>query len=359
MYNFNVTINGITFTQADFEGLEYLNGLPDSLEALADEVITQASTPWPVSNTYLDPQFHAVTTLNITNSPFRKLSVGDFVIVNSTSSTNYMGAVVTATTPTSVTVEWVHASEDPVASSGPWTIIKTRARLREIGLRVLGWGGIGSSLASNSALLKGPSSRILEVTSGYLSMVLPGGSTNTTTGQFLPGGWNLYSPTEYPYNWSSLHIKPTVCGGVHMGGYPPMAPATLVYGNKLAGLTPFAYGACVVEFTCSTALTPVPMAAYSGLMNFSTNRYIRSSLTDIEVNLPGRTASYIKSTPELPVFLVFSPHTKTLEIWHDSVKLDTIPIEDLAMKFNPYMYYMPGPLASMYGRFNYAQQMWR
>jgi hypothetical protein len=354
MFNFSVPINGIVFTQDDFDGLQYLDGIPDSLEAMADELSSEGSLPWPVSSTSFDPQFHAITTLTISNNPARPLTVGDFVIVNK-SVANYMGAVVTAVSPTTVTVEWVHTSEYPSAGSGPWTIIKTRARLRDKAMRVVGWGGLGSHAVSNSALLKSSRSRTIEVSSGYLDLRAATEQLNNVT--FLAGGWSLYSDVVYPYTYTHSHITPTVCGGVRLSANHNY-PASLEYGSRLGSLAPFAYGACVFELVC-TALggDENPDGAFCGLINGV--EQVKATPTSVVVSLQSVKATYTKPDPDLPVVVVFSPHTKVLEVWQGNTKLGSVVVPNTAIRLTPVIAYPPGQLPKMYARFNYSQQVWR
>lgn len=345
MFNFSVVINGVTFTQDDFEGLEYLDGIPDTLEAMADETLTTSSLPWPTSNTSFDPSFTPPFTitqiLSITNAPHYPIEVGDLVLVTS-GYQNYMGAVVTATAPNSITVEGIHSSVMSAPSSS-WTIIRTRAHCRPVAMRLLGHGELGSNVLSRSGLLAGPSNTHIRMSSTDICTLMD----HTAPGTYPLGkGWKVTTTSNIgqPFDYQ---CRATATGGLSV---TPEARGVWSFHNS-GVLTPFLYGAMVSEIYAEGA------EGTSGLVNPTGG--VWTTPTHVFVHLPGVSQSWVKLHPYKTVRLVYSPHLQELEIWNGGDLIDSVNIPDPSVRLTCKMESKPLHDRMTYVSLHYSQQTWR
>lgn len=356
MFNFSVTLNGITFTQADFEGLAYLDGIPDSLEAMADELQTQTGVPWPTSNTSFNPSFSPpffpTVVLNLTNTPRIELSVGDFVWI-AASYTNAMGAVVIAVGPTSVTVQGVHPSASPSTASS-WTVIKSRARLRPYAMLMLGGGLQGSRVASRSGLLIGPPSNTLTISTSTIAAEIRETDAVSDKIARLGGGWEI----QFAIPWSTwtyaFHdMKPSMFGGFHIED--TLSAVTV---RNRTRLTPFKYGAAVFELHTEANWPADRNTVRCGLLSGSEGVWVEN--TRIGIKLGGLTRTITKPSQSTPVRFVYSPHTKSLEIWSGGL-LDvvTIPDTEVPLECRVESSARSSSSHSDYSHIHFTQQVWR
>lgn len=356
MFNFSVVINGITFTQDDFEGLEYLNGIPDSLEAMADELQAQAGIPWPTSNTSFNPSFSPpffpTIVLNLTNSPRIELGVGDFVwVVNS--YTNALGAVVTAVGPTSITVQGVHPSSSPNTAAN-WTVIKTRARLRPYAMPMLGGGLRGAALASRSGLLVGPPSNTLTISTSAIASEIRESDAVSDKIARLGGGWEIEFGTALDGWGPAYHdMKPSMFGGFHIES--TLSAVTVRNRTRLA---PFKYGAAVFELHTEANGPADRNNVRCGLLSGSEGVWVEN--TRIGIKLGGLTRTIDKPSRSTPVRFVYSPHTKSLEIWSGSL-LDVVTVPDTGIQLECRVESSARSdlLHSDYSHIHFTQQVWR
>ena len=89
-YTFSAVINGITFDQDDFLGMAYLQGIPDSLEAMGDQVLANGAV---TSSTSFTPGISGNVSLTLDSAGITFLP-GSTVMVFGTTSLYQLGTVV-------------------------------------------------------------------------------------------------------------------------------------------------------------------------------------------------------------------------------------------------------------------------
>jgi hypothetical protein len=89
-YTFSAVINGITFDQDDFLGMAYLQGIPDSLEAMGDQVLANGTV---TSSTSFTPGTSGNVSLTLDSASITFLP-GSTVMVFGSVSSYQMGTVV-------------------------------------------------------------------------------------------------------------------------------------------------------------------------------------------------------------------------------------------------------------------------
>lgn len=99
-YTFSAVINGITFDQDDFLGMAYLQGVPDSLEAMGDQVLANGAV---TSSTSFTPGTSGNVSLTLDSAGLTFLP-GSTVMVFGTTSLYQLGTVVSWDPDTKVLV---------------------------------------------------------------------------------------------------------------------------------------------------------------------------------------------------------------------------------------------------------------
>lgn len=99
-YTFSAVINGITFDQDDFLGMAYLQGIPDSLEAMGDQVLANGAV---TSSTSFTPGTSGNVSLTLDSAGITFLP-GSTVMVFGTTSLYQLGTVVSWDPDTKVLV---------------------------------------------------------------------------------------------------------------------------------------------------------------------------------------------------------------------------------------------------------------
>lgn len=208
MQRFSVTIHGKTYTAANFTGLAYVAGIPDSLESMGDSVLQGV---WSTSTSTVNP--FDITQTFVLNTP-ADFNVGDIVMAWSTSSPSWSVGTISGISGSTLTVELIISDG---SSSSSWDVFVTRGDRGQEAFgeasRLVTEGGHGQATRRNGI------TRMFVGRHGYNKELVdefPDDSPNNTPGaphfqsfEFpagkgtMAGGWH-YLTTDHAYALESL-----------------------------------------------------------------------------------------------------------------------------------------------------------
>ena len=318
MYNFSVTINGITFDQDDFKGLAYLDGFPDSLQALGDEAIANSPSLPTTSTTSMNVDTVTTTTLTVTGP--NKFQIGSFVWIYNTYS-RAVAAVVTAKTTTTLSIQKIFVRGSGSASS--WTIVQSRAKLTSAAYATLLHGGYGGRTHETSGLMDFRPSRGILLDSSQFGEYTPNIIYSSAWGgQLWPGGWlgkgdNTTNASTY---WGP-RWRPTFDGYMYTAEFVPF-PIGLVHRASIAPtLALNLYGTVVLEANTFES-NGLADGSFCGLIaNNETGLLVYPD--KVVVSCQGIYQEWVRPDSSRIIF-IYSPHTKETEVWSGTTLLGVV-----------------------------------